>query len=234
MLFLLTGAVQMGKTRWLEQLVVELAAEGVPCCGVLAPGVWRRREEVAAEGGEDVEAQPVASGAGDFEKLGIDNVLLPGGERVTFARRRDVAQREGALNPHSQSAAAGLAWEIDEAALVRVNAHFDALAHSAPFAPFSAPSPATSNLVRLRLLVVDELGRLELRCNGGLTSAMTLLARGATAACPHALVVVRESLRAIAEERFAAAWGGCVPLAPGDEARATVRRAFGLASLNDN
>lgn len=232
MLFLLTGAVQTGKTRWLERLVVELAAEGVSCCGVLAPGVWQRRAELGAE--VNASTRPDGSRAGDFEKLGIDNVLLPGGERVMFARRRDLAQREGALNPHSQSAAAGLAWEIDEAALARVNAHFDALAHSAPFAPSSASSPAISSPARPRLLVVDELGRLELRCNGGLTSAMTLLARGATAACPHALVVVRESLRPLAEERFAAAWGGCVPLAPGDEARATVRRAFGLASLNDN
>ena len=231
-MFLLTGAVQTGKTRWLERLVVELAAEGVPCGGVLAPGVWRRREELGAE--VDVRERPLGSGAACFEKLGIDNVLLPGGERVTFARRRDLAQREGVLDPHSQSAAAGLAWEIDETALARVNAHFDALAHSAPFAPPSASSSATSSPARPWLLVVDELGRLELQRDGGLTSAMTVLARGATAACPHALVVVRASLRARAEERFAAAWGRCVPLAPGDEARTTVRRAFSLASLNDN
>ena len=37
-----------------------------------------------------------------------------------------------------------------------------------------------------------------------------------------------------AEERFAAAWGGCEALAPGDGARTAVRRAFGLASLIDN
>ena len=231
-MFLLTGAVQTGKTRWLERLVVELAAEGVPCGGVLAPGVWRRREESGAE--VDVRERPLGSGAGEFEKLGIDNVLLPGGERVTFARRCDLAQREGVLDPYSQSATAGLAWEIDEAALTRVNAHFDALAHRAPFVTPSATSPTTSNLARPCLLVVDELGRLELQRNGGLTSAMALLARGATAACPHALVVVRASLRARAEERFAAAWGGCVPLTPGEEARTTVRRAFSLASLNDN
>lgn len=38
MLFLLTGEVQIGKTRWLESLVTELADCGVSCVGVLAPG----------------------------------------------------------------------------------------------------------------------------------------------------------------------------------------------------
>ena len=44
MLFLLTGDVQIGKTRWLERLAAELAGDGVPVAGVLAPGVWRVRE----------------------------------------------------------------------------------------------------------------------------------------------------------------------------------------------
>ena len=38
MLFILTGDVQSGKTRWLERLVAELAADGVESRGVLAPG----------------------------------------------------------------------------------------------------------------------------------------------------------------------------------------------------
>ena len=46
--------------------------------------------------------------------------------------------------------------------------------------------------------------------------------------------VYRLSLIHISEERFAAAWGGCEALAPGDGARTAVRRAFGLASLIDN
>ena len=68
MLFLLTGEVQIGKTRWLESLVTELADCGVSCVGVLAPGQW-----VPAEG-EHADAN-------GFEKLGIDNVLLPSGVR---------------------------------------------------------------------------------------------------------------------------------------------------------
>ena len=92
LLFLLTGEVQSGKTRWLCQVVDDLARSGVPCAGVLAPGVWHGTEE-----------------PGRFEKRGIDNVLLPGGERVPFARRNDLAQAAGSFDPESQSARARLA-----------------------------------------------------------------------------------------------------------------------------
>ena len=67
MLFILTGDIQIGKTRWLKSTCRKLAADGIPCAGVVAPGVW-----VPSEHGD----------ANGFEKLGIDNVLLPGGERV--------------------------------------------------------------------------------------------------------------------------------------------------------
>ena len=105
MLFLLTGDVQIGKTRWLERLAAELAGDGVPVAGVLAPGVWRVREP------HEVPGERGLAGEGRFEKLGIDNVLLPGGERVPFARRRDLALAEGSFDPTSQSASAQLAWE---------------------------------------------------------------------------------------------------------------------------
>ena len=74
MLFILTGDIQIGKTRWLESTCRKLAADGIPCAGVVAPGVWVPSEHDDANG---------------FEKLGIDNLLLPQGERITFARRRD-------------------------------------------------------------------------------------------------------------------------------------------------
>lgn len=247
MLFLLTGDVQIGKTRWLAALADELAGEGVDVVGVLAPGVWRERERAQA-------------GEGRFEKLGIDNVLLPSGERIAFARRRDLALAEGSFDPTSQSAAAQLAWEISDDALAQVNAHFDALArsgaHPAPPAPpaHSAhpTSPvemfhvkhsfaqtdvsretsgaATAREARPGLLVVDELGRLELMRDGGLVSATALLAQGPAAGFPHALAVVRDWLLPRAEERFAAAWGGAQPLAPDDASRALVRTAYGLAT----
>lgn len=218
MLFILTGDVQTGKSRWLERTLAELAGDGVEARGVVAPGVWRRREP-----GEPAEGRPLGSGQGDYEKLGIDNVLLPQGERLPFARRRDLAQREGAFDPASQSAAARLAWEIPDEAIDRVNAHFEVLARR-----------IAAGEGRPGLLVVDELGRLELERGCGLTSAVDLLDCGPTAVCPHAVVVVRERLLGCARERFATAWGGCEPLAPDDAARTAVRRAFGLATLIDN
>ena len=80
MLFILTGDVQSGKTRWLERLVAELAADGVESRGVLAPGVWRLRAD-----GDDGGPRPLGSGEGAYEKLGIDNVLLPQGACASLA-----------------------------------------------------------------------------------------------------------------------------------------------------
>lgn len=250
-LFLLTGDVQAGKTRWLSALADELAGEDVEVAGVLAPGVWRER----------AHAEP---GEGRFEKLGIDNVLMPGGEHVAFARRRDLALAEGTYDPASQSAAARLAWEISDDAIERVNAHFDAIAHEAaarpagagsladverPAGPARPSSSAPDAMLHVKhsfaqtnvsreasetrpaspaLLVVDELGRLELERDGGLTSATALLERGPSAGFAHALAVVRDWLRPVAEERFAAAWGGARAVAPDEEARALVRSALGL------
>lgn len=280
MLFLLTGGVQTGKTRWLAALADELASGGVDVAGVLAPGVWREHEQ---------------EGERRFEKLGIDNVLLPTGERIAFARRRDLALAEGSFDPTSQSAAAQLAWEISDDAIARVNAHFDALAHGVaapadcarravsaapadhacpesstalsspalPVVPACSAAPArlssparpalpdevfhvkhsfaqtnvsreTSGAVeacetRSGLLVVDELGRLELMHDGGLVSATALLAQGPRTGFRHAIAVVRGWLLPRAEERFAAAWGGAQAIAPDDASRVLVRAACGLA-----
>ena len=248
MLFLLTGDVQIGKTRWLGALADELAGEGVAVAGVLAPGVWRERAPHEASGERGL------AGEGRFEKLGIDNVLLPAGERVAFARRRDLALAEGSFDPTSQSAAAQLAWEISDDAIARVNAHFDALARgdairTHPENPENPADPArmfhvkhsfaqtdvsreTSEAgeTRAGLLVVDELGRLELMRDGGLTAATALLERGPASGFLHALAVVRDWLCPCAEERFAAAWGGAEVLAPDERARALVRAACGLSA----
>lgn len=45
MLFLLTGDVQIGKTRWLEDLCASLQAAGTCVAGVMAPGQWAPRPE---------------------------------------------------------------------------------------------------------------------------------------------------------------------------------------------
>lgn len=242
MLFVLTGEVQTGKTRWLGRLAARLAAEGVRCAGVLAPGVWRPRAEGAALSAEDLHAGGRAEGA--FEKLGIDNVLLPCGERIPFARRADLARDAGAFDCASQSARAGLGWAIDDAAIARVNAHFRELATEAGAAAeggeakvpgesgFGAvpsdPSQAVLRPFAASLLVVDELGRLELVRGEGLIEAMALLDRGPTPAFPHALVVVREDLLPIARERLAPAWGVLRSIRPDEEGVDQVRAALGV------
>ena len=200
MLFVLTGQVQIGKTRWLEAVLDELAAEGVPAYGVTAPGVW-------------VPSAGPAADANGFEKLGIDQVLLPGGERIGFARRRDLAQADGTYDAASQSARAQLAWAIDDTALAQVNAHLASLESRV-----GEDAPG--------LLVIDELGRLELERDGGLTEALALLARGPLPSWPHALVVARARLAEVASVRFGSPWGGAQLLAPSDEGRATVRAAL--------
>lgn len=226
MLFLLTGEVQIGKTRWLESLVTELADCGVSCVGVLAPGQWVPSE------GEHADAN-------GFEKLGIDNVLLPSGERIPFARRGDLARADGTFDEESQAAKAELAWHIDDEAIARVNAHFDELAVRASVA---VPTDAKSHSGRSAegaeskdpsrapgLLIVDELGRLEIWRGGGLTSAMALLAQGPTTTFPHALAVVRDYLLDDAEALFAEAWPDRCRIKPNDAAREAILAAFGLA-----
>lgn len=211
MLFILTGDIQTGKTRWLERLVGELAEAGVQVEGVLAPGVWRERAD-----GEPGER---------FEKLGIENVLLPGGERLAFARRRDLAQAEGTFDATSQSARAQLGWEISDDAIAQVNRHFARLrelrlqeAAARQAAEGAAPAP--------RLTVVDELGRLELLRGAGLSEALALLADGPSHARDHALAVVRADLAPLAEEQLAPAWGTPARILPNDAARALVLSAL--------
>ena len=211
MLFLLTGEVQIGKTRWLEGLVADLAERGVPCVGVLAPGQW------VASAGER------ADGNG-YEKLGIDNVLLPGGERVPFARRGDLARADGTFDEDSQAARAELAWHISDVAIEHVNAHFRKL-RSLVRAEAVSESEAPRRSSQPGLLVVDELGRLEIWRGGGLAEAVALLGEGPTVAFPHALVVVRDYLAADAEALLAEAWPDRMRIAPDKEGQVAVLSA---------
>lgn len=194
MLLVLTGDIQIGKTRWLQATVQRLEGLGVVCEGVVAPGVWSSN-----------------SVEGSYEKLGIDNLLLPSHELVPFARRADLAQAEGTYDANNLSANVGMVWHVADEAVAQVNAHFESLAVEA----------RTSRGVRpRRLLVVDELGRLELLHDGGLTSALELLAQGPRDYYGAALVVARKAfdLNNIVERRFGEVWGGCVQLGPGEEA----------------
>lgn len=221
MLFLLTGDVQIGKTRWLEGLVAALADVGVGAAGVVAPGQW-----VPSAGPE--------ADANGYEKLGIDNLLLPEGRHVPFARRRDLAHAEGSFDEGSQAARAQLAWHIFDDAIGQVNEHFEQLAAeacrlAAADAACESAAAATEGLcapVRPRLLVVDELGRLELWKGEGLTAAVALLQQGPSAAFPHALVVVRDYLLPEARQLLEPAWGPAALIGPTPEAAQQVLQAF--------
>lgn len=204
MLFLLTGDVQIGKTRWLEDLCASLQAAGTCVAGAVAPGQWVPRPEGQPGGKHGFD------GAGRFEKLGIDNVLLPQGTRIEFARRRDLAAKSKAFTEGTQAKAAKLGWAISDTAIAQVNAHFAELAKQAANETRLAPRA---------VLVVDELGRLELLHGCGLTNALAILDAGPTPQFPHAIAVVRETLLDEARRRFEPRWGKATVIGPDDAAR---------------
>lgn len=189
MLLVLAGDIQTGKTRWLEARVAELGARGVTCAGVVAPGVWREGRG--------------RTGGARLVKRGIDNVLLPEGTRLRLAR--PLAGRD---------ARTGLAWDFDRDALARVNAHFSALRARAAAAAGGSPADA-----RPGLLVVDELGPLELRRGEGLVEALATVSCGPTPLWQNALVVVRRSLADEALARLAPAWEAAALVAPDEDGR---------------
>ena len=206
MLFILTGTKQTGKTRWLQQLVARLEDRGIACHGVLAPGVWKPTSGKPGRADAAEPGAPTSSDAPAFEKLGINNVLLPQHDVIPFAQRADLAQGEGSYDEHAQAAQAHLTWHISDEALARVNKHFALLGQEEP----RTPAPA--------VLIIDELGPLELKRDGGLTEAVRLLEAGPCGRYAHAVVVVRESLADLAEARFAPAWNGALCIEPTPQA----------------
>ncbi len=192
MLFVLSGEVRIGKSRWLEALISQLHRQGIPTYGVLSPGIWIASESEHAD-------------ANGFEKQGIQSVLLPGGERFRFAVRRDLIEGVDDGAGEEPLSWRGLGWRIDDAALDRVNAHFREWGDRS----FSQRHPG--------LLVVDELGRLELQHEDGLIEALNVLQAGCCPSWPHSLVVVRRSLIDRAIERFGEPWGGAHLLVPDEK-----------------
>lgn len=189
MLFILTGDVQIGKSRWLKALVDELAQSGVSCLGVIAPGIW-------------IESSTDAANDQGYEKLGISNLLLPGNITIPFAQRADIALQSGSYVEESQAGRAKLGWHIDDEAIDKVNAHLSTITRLAGEMPGR------------KLLVIDELGRLELECGSGLVEAMELLRIGPHMNMRDALVVVRETLAERVESLFAETWNGALRIAP--------------------
>ena len=207
MLFILTGKIQTGKTRWLQRFVEEVEREGGRCDGVIAPGDWRR----VGEG----ESGPT------YEKFGIFNEMLPGHERVVFAVRRDLVGEGGRPGARGVPEAgcsprAGFGWAFRDEALRRVDEWFVRIGKTA-----AGPG----------VLVVDELGRLELEMGEGLANALRMVDEEPTEAHPVALTVVREDLLGLAEERFSEAWGDVREILPDDASFKTAMSALKAAGI---
>lgn len=199
MLYLLTGDIQTGKTRWLESLVGVLADADIVTYGVLAPGVW-------------VPSTNEHADANGFEKLGIDNVLLPSGDRIRLAVRGDIARAQGMDLDGVKGAAKGMRWHFDSDALQQVNDYLSNI---------SAIAKQDDNA----LLVIDEIGPLEL-AGEGLTNATALLKAGPQGPIKDALVVVRETLLDAAEKEFAPAWGEVERIAPTEKESLEILQHF--------
>lgn len=194
MLYLLSGEIQTGKTRWLTSLITELEDLGIVSYGVLAPGRWISSDSQFAD-------------CNGFEKLGIDNLLYPQKQLIPFATRLDLALDDGSYSNDSQSGKAGLGWSICDNAILEVNNHFGSLADVG---------------ARNALLVVDELGRLELMHGEGLTKAMELLLKGSTKQFPNAIVVVRDMLLSSANDAFCDIWNDVCCIESNDTCRKQV------------
>lgn len=199
MLFILTGNIQIGKSRWLERLADDLSRLDVTCYGVIAPGIW-------------VESDTDAANDQGYEKIGINNLLLPDNVTVPFAQRADIARANGTYADLSQAGRVGLGWHIDDAAIARVNEHLSSIEKRA------------KDDERRKLLVIDELGRLELDHESGLVEAMRLLRNGPCAGMKDALVVVRETFAERAESLLAETWSGGLRIAPTPQDTELVKR----------
>ncbi len=200
MLYILTGNIQTGKTRWLQRLIAELEIAGVTPYGVIAPGRW-----IEHRSGDEVT----------FEKTGIDNELLPQHELMPFARRACDVEDDEAKRTCTQARKAQLGWAINDDTLDRVNKH---LAWVAQITAYDAGLPEGRAEKDNALLIIDELGPLEILHGKGLTNGLALVDRGATDALPHALVIVREQLLDQAMARFSdAPWGGMKAVFPTSE-----------------
>lgn len=192
MLFILTEEIQHGKTRWLEHAVSELEKRDCAVAGVVSPGVWRDCV--------DQDGNPC------YEKLGIDCLLLPHREQLHMALRADLAQPQDEFDLFRDNPR--MMWKMSSTSVAAVNAHFDRLALQ--------NTQSSKTLDACGVLIVDEIGWVELQGRGGFTSAVRLLDQGPSEAFPHALVVSRASLCDQVKDRFEYVWNDLCIVHPDD------------------
>lgn len=140
---------------------------------------------------------------GNGKKTGIDALLVPDGERLELARPRtgefvdERSAHSGAnpdLDPNPNPNPEQLGWKFSAEAMACINEHFAACEGCG-------------------LLIVDEIGPLELMRGQGYIEALHLLDTGSPDA---ALVVIRPALLEVARER----WGDFEELTPESDAAA--------------
>ena len=187
-LFVMTGAFQTGKTTWIERM---LAACGLPVesDNPAATLASAAKDAPRPRHVAGVYTPAVFEGA---EKTGIDAVLLPECVRFGFAVRRTGCDADGVRK---------LGWDFSQEALARINERL------------SRPDVRACDL-----LVVDELGPMELLRDEGYTAALRLLDERAV---DRALLVVRPSLLEAARAR----WGDFETLAPDASVEGFLERA---------
>ncbi|MGI6033603.1 MAG: hypothetical protein ACOX69_09325 [Coriobacteriales bacterium] len=186
--FVMTSGFMTGKTTWIERML-RTAGIDVPSTNPALANVPAQNERRLRVGG--VYTPAVFEGE---KKVAIDAVLLPSLERLRFADAQPWFSGVEGGGDEEHGAARGdgkqpkLAWDFSDAALERVNAHL-------------------STCTDCDLLLIDELGPLELLRGGGFTEGMRLLD---TQSAPASLVVVRPALTEEAERR----WGAFDTLTP--------------------
>ena len=200
MLYLLTGEIRLGKTRWLEARLAELEDAGVEVRGVLSPGVWVPAED------------------GGFEKTGIDLVFLPEHRRERFAVHMstlpvtDVDEdgyddMDEESEPQAMSAEGKpLGWLFYPYFFHEVNGLFAEMR--------ADREPAGS---AQRLVAIDEIGRLEL-AGQGFSEALAFLTDGENPAWPDVVAIVRADLLERVRGLLQSAWGNRLQVIGPDDA----------------
>jgi len=183
MLYILTGGSGAGKSTWINRLITLARKNDVIVDGTVSPAVF--------EGEADA-----------IEKIGIDSVLLPEDRRIRLATRRDLATTNESpdlvirnhtpenhplqntlLKPRLK---AGNGWAFSPEAVEEVNTHLTSLRKM---------EICYGN----RLLVIDELGPLELLQGSGFIEGLALID---DAIYRHTIVVIRPILVEAAKERW--------------------------------